>query len=147
MSNEGQDLKERNVGGDTETEPAVPMWWLILSVVTVVLGCVLLGTGLTRLLDLPENVMLFAAPTILLVLAMSLAEAKTLRHVVIVAAVAAALGTFVIVACATAMFLSQNMIVLTVVAGISAGVAWLVVRPAYKRLGVPMRSLSRKHQP
>ncbi len=143
MSTEGQDPNERNVGGDSEREPAVPKWWLILCLVTVMSVYVLLGTGLTWLLDLPEKVMLFVVPTLLLVLAMSLADAKTLRHVVIVAVVAAALGAFVIVACATAVFLSQNTIVYLVVAGISAVVAWLLVRPAYKRLGVPTRSLSR----
>ena len=143
MSTEGPDPNERNVGGDTEREPAVLKWWLILSLTTVMSVYVLLGLGLTWLLDLPEKIMLFVLPSLLLVLAMSLADTKTLRHVVIVAAVAAALGAFVIVACATAVFLSQNTIVYVVVAGFSAGMAWLVVRPAYKRLGVPMRPLSR----
>ena len=143
MSIEGQSSNEKNVGGDTKTEPAALKWWLALSLVTVVAGCGFLGAGLTRLLDLPEKYALGVSPTIVLVLAFSMAEVKSLRHVIIVAAVAAALGVFVTVTCVTAVFLSQNTVVLIVVGAISAVVAWLLVKPAYKRLGVPMRSLSR----
>ena len=141
MSTEGPDPNGRNIGGDTETEPAGLKWWLGLSLATVVAGCGFLGAGLTRLLDLPENhAPVGVSPTILLVLAIISAEVRTLRHVVAVAAVAAALGTFVTVACATAVSLSQSTIVYIVVVGTSSVVAWLAIKPAYKRLGVPMRS-------
>ena len=83
MSTEGQDPNERNVGGDTEREPAALKWWQILSMMTVISVYALLGIGLTWLLDLPEkNAMLIGVPTLLLVFVMSMADAKTLRHVV-----------------------------------------------------------------
>lgn len=139
MSGSDQHAPKQADSGESGPETTVSVWWQCLPCVVLPVGFVALSEVLNWLLATSEMIWFFMAGIIPAVVALTEARPKTVTHVAVTAAIAAMVGTVTMLGYAAAWLVSPSKMLHVTVVGLIAGTIWMLVRPALRRFGVPLR--------